>query len=90
MISIQNLEFLTTLKQWKSHLQMGLRLHCSYRQYAPDTAEFIPIKKVQTNAVPYVYAGVPAAVGSFIEVLSYGWERACESGRLSKVFVLEC
>ncbi len=46
-----------TLKQWKSRLQIGVRLRCSYRHYAPYAAEIITIRKVQTNAVGYDYSG---------------------------------
>lgn len=44
-----------TLAAWKSRLQVGLKLRCSYRHYAPNTDELITIQKVQTNAIAYDY-----------------------------------
>jgi len=48
-----------TLKEWKSRLQVGVQLRCSYRHYAPDVDanEVITIRKTQTNAVAWDYVG---------------------------------
>jgi hypothetical protein len=46
-----------TLKEWKSRLQVGVQPRCSYRHYEPGANEVITIRKIQTNAVAWDYAG---------------------------------
>jgi hypothetical protein len=51
-----------TLKAWKSRLQVGVQLRCSYRHYAPDANEVVTIRKVQTNAVAYDYVAETGSI----------------------------